>query len=57
MCRRKFENRLTNEDLTPKNVLNRGFCIDKGDNPNIFNFGFLQICRLYSNIWVPAKHV
>ena len=22
----------------------------KGDNPNIFNFGFWNICRIYSNI-------
>ena len=27
----------------------------KGDNQKTFNFGFWQICRLYSNIWTPGK--
>ena len=27
----------------------------KGDNPKIFNFGFWQICWLYSTVWPPGK--
>ena len=55
MCRKKFENRFTNKNLTSKNDFELGFCIGKGDNPNICNFRFLQICQLYSNVWTPTK--
>ena len=33
----------------------QGICIGKGDNPNIFNFRFWQICQLYSNVWTLGK--
>ena len=46
MCRKSFYNRLTNKNLMSKNIFEYGFCIDKGDNPNIFNFRFCQICQL-----------
>ena len=55
MCRKNFENRFTNKNFMSKNVLNRAFCIGKGDNPKIFNFRFWQICQLYSNVWTPGK--
>ena len=35
MCRKNFDNRLTNKNLMSKNVFEQGFCIGKGDNPNI----------------------
>ena len=50
-----FGNRFTNKNLKSKNVFELEFCIGKGDIPNIFNFGFWQICRLYSNGWTPGK--
>ena len=40
--------------LMSKNVFEWGFCIGKGDNPNIFDFRFWQICQLYSNVWTPG---
>ena len=42
MCRTNFDNRLTNKNVMSKNVFEQGFCIGKGDNPNIFNFRFWQ---------------
>ena len=55
MCHNNFDNRLTNKNLMSKNVFELGFCIGKGDNPNIFNFRICQICQLYSNVWTPGK--
>ena len=43
MCRKHFENRFSNKNLMSKNVFEKGFCIGKGDDPKIFNFGFWQI--------------
>ena len=50
MCRKHFENRFTNKNLASKNVFEYRFCIGKGDNPNILNFGFWQICRLFKHL-------
>ena len=55
MCRKNVDNRLTNKDLMSKNGFEQGFCIGKGDNQNIFNFRFWQICQLYSNVWTHGK--
>ena len=35
--------------------MSKMFLIGKGGNPKIFNFGFWQIRRLYSNVWIPGK--
>ena len=55
MCRKNFDNRLTNKNLMSKNVFELGFCIGKGDNPDIFIFIIWQLCQLYWNGWTPGK--
>ena len=55
MCRKNFDNQLTNKNLMSKNVFEQGFCIGKGDNPNSFNFRIWQLCQLNWNVWTPGK--
>ena len=46
----KIENRVTNKNLTSKNVFEKGFCIGKGDNPNIFNWILVNVATLFKRL-------